>query len=85
MRRKGDIKKYKVSVELSLITVVLVESKLAEMKIGLLCTHGLPVIALLFDTTSALCPIENYLLLVFCSLNPLTQFGHLHSASMWTT
>lgn len=41
MQRKGDIKKYKVSVELSLISVVSVESKLAEMKVGLPCTHGL--------------------------------------------
>lgn len=85
MQRKGDIKKYKVSVELSLITVVSVVSKLAEMKVGLPCTHGLSEIVVLFDTISALCPLENYLLPVFCLLNSLTQFGHLRSASMWTT
>lgn len=84
MQRKGDIKKYKVSVKLSLIAVVLVESKLAEVKVGLPCTHRLSVIVLLFDTISGLCPIEYYLLPVFCSLRSWTEFGHLHSASRWT-
>lgn len=86
MQKKGDIRKYKASVKVSHITIILIESKLSETKVNLLGTHGVSVIVLLFSTTYALCPIEeNYLLSVFCSLNSSTQFSRLHADSRWTT
>lgn len=86
MQKKGDIKKYKASVEVSHITVVLIENKLSETKVDSLCAHRVSVIVLLFSTSYALCPMgENYLLPVFCSLNSSTQFSHLHFDIMWTT
>lgn len=40
MLRKGDIKKYKVSVEVSHITIVLVETNLSETKVDSLCAQS---------------------------------------------
>lgn len=57
MQRIGEINKCKVYVELLLITL-LVESKIAEMKVY----HGPSVVLHLFNTNSALCPILNYFL-----------------------